>query len=183
MSDDIKKYRAIISEGYQAAPASVTSDAVAQTAAKILESVGKRQVSSDELFGHIINNLPMHTESAAVDNSFIRAVLSEMKGRNQKDKLTENKMKKVSVNNLVPGQSYHIDGVLLKFVGTRNGSYEYPSPVKLGMARFGDRWVFHNSQGEEILYKKGYDLNQPPKQGLVPDTGDKQSQHLASIVA
>jgi len=78
MSEDIKKYRSIIEEGYQAssAPASTTTDSVKATATKILESLSKNKVSSDALFETLINNLPNSQE--ALNRQFAVAVLNEM---------------------------------------------------------------------------------------------------------
>ena len=82
MSEDIKKYRSIIEEGYQASsesadPTSTASESVKATAAKILESIADKKVSSEALFESLINNLPNSQD--ALNRKFAVAVLNEMK--------------------------------------------------------------------------------------------------------
>lgn len=83
MSDDIKKYRAIIQESFQAQQPqqASTNPMVQRTAKRILESVGKQAITSDSLFGHVINNLPHREAGAPIDNKFVSAVLSEMQNQ------------------------------------------------------------------------------------------------------
>jgi hypothetical protein len=92
-------------------------------------------------------------------------------------------MKTVAISKLVPGQQYSVDGTLLTFLGTRMTGKEKldANPVKFSSALFGDRWVFANIQGQEIEYKKGFDVNQKP--GLVPITGGIAVVKTAKIVA
>lgn len=82
MSEDIKKYRSIIEEGYQdssesADLASTASESVKATAAKILESIANKKVSSEQLFESLINNLPNSQDT--LNRKFAVAVLNEMK--------------------------------------------------------------------------------------------------------
>lgn len=92
-------------------------------------------------------------------------------------------MPAISVGKLVPGQRYSVDGQVLTFQGTRfNLSNKMDTnPVKFGYATYGDRWVFLNEDGEEVVYKKGYSANGNP--GLVPANGEVSVEKVARIVA
>lgn len=90
-------------------------------------------------------------------------------------------MATIAVGKMVPGEPYTVDGQALTFVGIRNGSYDYTAPVKFGMALLGDRWVFQTSKGEQVLYKKGWNLKGKP--GLVPADVDGLVRNLAKIAS
>jgi hypothetical protein len=90
-------------------------------------------------------------------------------------------MATIAVGKMVPGQRYLVDGKTLTFVGTRSvvASKLDATPVKFGYAAFGDRWVFHTLNGEEILYRKGYNTSRKP--GLVPANGEVVADRIATI--
>jgi hypothetical protein len=92
-------------------------------------------------------------------------------------------MPAIAPGKLVVNQQYSVDGEPLTFLGTRMTGKEKldANPIKFGYAMFGDRWVFVNAQGQEVEYKKGFDVNQKP--GLVPAGGGVAVVKTAKIVA
>lgn len=92
-------------------------------------------------------------------------------------------MKKVSPSKLVVGQQYSVNGEMLTFVGTRFslGKNMDPTPVSFGRALFGDRWIFVNSKGKEVVLKKGFSRDNKP--GLVPVDAFTEVEQLVKIVA
>ena len=96
-------------------------------------------------------------------------------------------MKAVAIGKLTPGQQYFVDGVPATFLGTRFSSVVGKSTkmdtfiAKFGRAMFGDRWIFVDSKGAEMEFKKGY--NAAKKPGLVPADGELMVEKTAKIVA
>lgn len=96
-------------------------------------------------------------------------------------------MKAVPVSQLKVGQVYFVNGEPATFLGTRFSSVVGKSTkmdtrvAKFGWAMFGDRWVFVDSKGNEMEFKKGY--NPANKPGLVPVAGELVVVKTAKIVA
>ena len=92
-------------------------------------------------------------------------------------------MKAISITKLVPGERYLVNSEPLTFVGTRFSlsAKMDVKPVKFGYATYGDRWVFKNNTGAEVVFKKGYNASGIP--GLVPADGEVSVDKVAKIVA
>ncbi len=75
MSDDIKKFKAIVENAHLATPKPALNEAVVQKAQAILETVDTTRVTKDSLFGALINSGQVESKTEAMD------VLSEMRAQ------------------------------------------------------------------------------------------------------
>lgn len=91
-------------------------------------------------------------------------------------------MKRTAVGRLVPGTVYAVDGQPLTFKGTRFTGYTVmdSSPTAFNYAMFGDRWVFVDSTGQELEFKKGYSSTN--KAGLIPASEPSTYTQTATIL-
>lgn len=75
MSDDIKKFKAIVENAHRSESKPALNEAVVQKAQAILETVDTTRVTKDSLFGALINSGQIESKTEALN------VLSEMRAQ------------------------------------------------------------------------------------------------------